>query len=134
MLHVFIPEQDPQAVDDSVDLQPSLQASHAWLSESGCVKLGLLGRLRFYADEHKEDFQGCTVKPEDVRSCPTIKDFEKATVCQLYRFSSLDEYNRPNFTHQNQITCCRSDTSIIIELQGMNLLRGAMWVLCSEPE
>lgn len=88
MLHVFIPEQDPQAVDDSVDLQPSIQASHAWLSESGCVKLGLLRRLRFYADEHKEDFQGCTVKPKAVRRSRILRKQRSASCIDFHPWTS----------------------------------------------
>lgn len=57
--------------------------------------LVLTYRLRLYADEHGHNFEGLTsIKTEDIKRCRTIKDFEKATVCQLYGFASLDEYHR----------------------------------------
>ena len=52
-------------------------------------------RLRSYANEHRDDFGEVeTVLAENVKKCRTIKDFEEATVCQLFGFPSLDEYCR----------------------------------------
>ena len=45
-----------------------------------------------YAEWHKDHFEDAAVKVEDVRGCRTIKDFEKAVVCPLFGFPSLDEY------------------------------------------
>ena len=52
-------------------------------------------RLRSYANEHRDDFgESESALADVVKKCKTIKDFEEATVCQLFGFSSLDEYCR----------------------------------------